>query len=260
MTQGATANWKGEAQARNASKLKGGKVKLTARELETKVLISDRLQRESPVSADALVRRDMVAAMRNAEDQAFLSGSGSENMPKGLTGWAVAANKFAANATVDLANIRGDLRAMIDRLTANNLPLEQPALFMSHRTRNFLAWDVVDADGRLVFQEQLSRTETGSDGFLNGIPVYATNNLADNLGAGNDESTIVLAEMADIVIGQGPNLRVKVSNEASVTDETGTLVSAFERGLTVIMIESELDLVSRHAESIAVLQAVTWGA
>jgi ABC-type uncharacterized transport system ATPase subunit len=61
-------------------------------------------------------------------------------------------------------------------------------------------------------------------------------------------------------LAEEAGMRIRASNEASFTDSTGTLVSAFDLGLTVVIIERDIDFAMAHDEDVTVIEEVRWGA
>lgn len=253
-TSGAAAIYEGENQGGGAvTQPGGGQIVLTSKKLKAIVPVSnDFLQFSAGDSADEFIRDDLVAALATREDQAFLRDDGSENKPKGMRFWAVAGNIIASQGTT-LAFIRADVNDLVSALENADVRMIRPTWFMSPRSKNFLMFEVVDADGRQVFESQLSA------GQWQGFPVFVTNNLPNNLGGGSDESEVYLVDMADAIIGDVSDLSIVADSSAAYT-ESGSLVSAFERDQTVMRAISKHDFAMRHDQSIGVKTGVQWGA
>jgi len=256
ITTDPTAGWVGEGKSRTASNLRTGQLNFSAKTLQGKSSITQALLRRSGQNAETIVRNGLIRVLANAEDQAFLAGAGTEFTPKGMLNWAVSANKFNANATINLSNVQNDLRTAMSNLTDNNVDIDQAVWFMSWRTRNFLAFSLRDVDDRPLFRDEL----TGTPATLNGQRVWVTNNIPNNLGTGTNESRVYFAAMNEAWLAEEPGLRIRASTEASFVDETGATVSAFDQGLMVIIIERDLDFAMAHGEAVSVIQQVTWGA
>ncbi len=251
-----TAGWVGEGKRRKASNLKTGSLVFTGKTIQGKSALTQKLLRRSGQNAEQIVRNGLVRVMANEEDKTFFSGSGSEFKPRGMLNWAIAANKFDANATVNLTNVQDDLRTQMSKLTDNNVDIDMAQWFMSWRTRNFLAFSLRDTEDQPAFKGEM----TADTPTLNGQRVWVTNNIPNNLGGGNDESRIYFPAMDQAWLAEESGLVVKASTEASFEDDTGTIVSAFDHGLMVIIIERDLDFAMAHGEAVAVMEAVTWGA
>jgi len=248
---GATASYIGEQQNMPKTEVTMRQVKLTAKKLAALVPISNDLIRYASVAADTIVRDDMLRAVAQAEDSAFIRANGTSYTPKGLLNWCVAANKFNANATINLANVTDDLKKLKGLLEDGNVRMLRPAWILNPRSKRYLEF-VRDANGNFAFREEINA------GKLLGYPFRATTLVPKNLGGGSDESEIYFADFADVVIGDVPMMVLEVSSEASYDDGTGTLRSAFGRDETVVKVIVEHDLAMRHVESVAVMQVVKW--
>lgn len=251
LTGGARATYVGEAKQITKTQETVGQLKLSEKKLAALVPVSNDLLMNASPDASLLVRDDLIAAMATKEDAAFLRDDGTEFTPKGIRHWAVAANVSASNGTT-LAQVRQDIRELIQALQGANVRMLRPAWIMAPRAKNFMMWDLVTANDTLPFHDELAQ------GRLNGWPVGVTNNVPTNLGAGTD-SELYLVDMADVVIGDAMTLQIALSQEASYTDGSNTR-HAFERDETVVRAISKHDIGMRHDESIAVKTGLGYGA
>ena len=250
-----TAGWVGEGKRRKASNLKTGSLVFTGKTIQGKSALTQKLLRRSGQNAEQIVRNGLVRVLANEEDTTFFSGSGSEFKPKGMLNWAIAANKFNSNATINLTNVQDDLRTQMSKLTDNSVDIDMAQWFMSWRTRNFLAFSLRDTEDQPAFKGEM----TADTPTLNGQRTWVTNNIPNNLGGGNDESRIYFTAMNEAWLAEESGLVVKASTEASFEDDTGTTISAFDHGLMVIIIERDLDFAMAHGEAVAVMEQVKYG-
>ena len=246
---GAIADYVGENQALPRSEPTFSQIRMTARKLAAIVPVSNDLLRQTRGAADRIVRDDLVAALGQREDAAFLRDPGLGNAPKGLRWWAPAGNVFAANGTVSLANTTADLGKLVLALKQANSRMRTPAWFMAPRTEQYLL-TLRDTSGRFVYRDEMV---TGS---LWGYRVQVSTQIPVTLGAGA-ESEIILADMADAVIAEQPGLLVDASPDAAYHDGTG-LVAAFSLDQTVVRCIALHDFAMRNDASVAVLTGVTW--
>lgn len=250
LTGGVAASYIGENKDITATQQTFGQVKLSAKKLACLVPISNDLIRyANGASADNIVRDDMASGIAQAEDSAFIRGAGTSFSPKGLRNWAVAANLIAANVTINLANVVQDMGKLRLALRKANVRFLRAGWIMSPRTENFLM-TLMTVNGVYAFRDEMNT------GKLWNLPYKCTTLIPENLGAGSD-SELYLADFADVVIGEVPNIVVETSTEASYFDGT-QLQSAFSLDQTVIKMIIEHDLGVRHQESIAVLTGVQW--
>jgi HK97 family phage major capsid protein len=255
MTGGATATYIGENQKTPATKQSFGLVKATAKKLGALIPISNDLIRYSGgrLGGDGMVRDDLVTAFAQGEDSAFIRGAGTNYTPKGIRNWCTQFVAATNTSTGTLANARAGLSALKLKLRQGNSRFIRPGWIMSPRTENFLMWNAVDGNGNLPFKDQMEK------GMLMGFPYRVTTLIPENLGGGTNEAEVYLADFADVVIAENPQIIFNVSTEAAYDDGSGTLQSSFQQDQTLIQMIVEHDLVVRHVESIAVLGGTQTG-
>lgn len=258
VASGAQASYIGEQQDAPATGVQFGQVKLSAKKLAALIPVSNDLLRMASQQADRVVRDDMIAAIAQRTDLAFLRGTGSEFSPRGLRsqllGTALAAsNILAANATVNLANVTTDLGRMVLALANLDVPMLRPGYVLAPRTERFLM-DLRDGNGNFAFREEMQA------GRLNGYPYRRTTQVPINLGGGTNESEIYFADFAQVVVGEHMGLEVATSTEAAYVDAQGTMRAAFSRDETIMRGIVQHDIGLRHLAAVCVLTGVTWGA
>lgn len=251
ITGGSTASYIGENTNIPNTEQTFGQLTLTWKKLAALVPVSNDLLRFSSPNADAIVRDDLVSSMALREDLAFIRDDGTTNKPKGLLYWAPSGNKFAADATVNLANVTNDLGKAILLLKSKNVRFIRPGWIMSPRSEFYLL-TVRDANGNFAFRDEMMA------GRLFGYPYAVTTQIPENLGTGSNESEIYLADFADAIIGEATQLIIDASTEAAYHDGSN-VVAAFSLDQTVIRVIAQHDFAMRHEESVAVITGVTWG-
>ena len=250
ITAGSTASYIGESQNLPTSEPTFGQINLTWKKLAVLIPVSNDLLRFNTEGADAIVRDDAVGAMATREDQAFLRDDGSEFTPKGILNWVPTAHAFDANATVNLANVTADLAAQILLLREAHCKFLRPAWIMAPRTEFYLL-SVRDANGNFAYRDEMLR------GTLWGFPYGSTTEFPTNLGAGSDESQIMLVDFADVLLGESNTLEIMASDVAAYHDGSN-VQAAFSLDQTVLRLIAHHDIAVRHEESLSVMNAVTW--
>lgn len=246
---GASASYLGENTNLAVTQPQFGQLRLTARKLGALVPISNDLIRFATPSADTIVRDDLVRAIAQREDAAFIRDNGLSNAPKGLRYWAPAGNIIPANASVSLTNTTMDLGKLVLALKNANVRMISPGWIMSPRTEEYLM-NVRDGLGNFAYRPEML------NGRLRTWNYATTTQIPNNLGAGS-ESELYFADFADVVIGDVMTLRLDASTEAAYFDGT-TVQAAFSLDQTVIRAIVEHDLGMRHDFSVGVLTGVTW--
>ena len=253
---GATATYIAEAADIPETQQTFREVVLQAKKLTAIIPITNELLNDASGNVDAFIRDDLVTAMAERSDLAFLRGDGTSNTPIGFLNLVDAANTIPANATVNLQNVTFDLGKAELGLLNNNVPLEGCAWIMSHRSATYLR-DVRDGNGNKGFPE-MSGGSVGADRQrLRGLPVFTTSQIPNNLGAGN-ESEIYLANMRHVLVGETGGMDIDSSMEASWFDGANT-VSAFSKDVTLIRARWRHDIDIRQVFCLALLTGVTWG-
>jgi HK97 family phage major capsid protein len=192
-----------------------------------------------------MVRNDLVSAMAQAEDNAFIRSDGSAASPRGIKSWA-ASTQASAGST--LANMITDLEFLLLALKNANVRFIQPGWMMSPRTELALM-TVTNTNGFYMFRQEML---TGN---LWKIPYATSTQIPINISGSGSE--MYLVDFADVVIGESKQLILDTSTEAAFNDGTG-MQSSFQQDQTVIRAIAEHDLVMRHDLSAAYLSAVPY--
>ena len=250
MAGGAAASYIGENANIPRTQPDFGEVIAQAKKLAALVAMSNDLLRRTDAGSETMVRDDLVAAIGQRSDLAFIRDLGTAATPKGLRYWAPTANVIAANGTVNLANVTTDLGKLMLALLNGNVRMLRPGWLFAPRTYVYLT-TVRDANGNYAFRAEMLA------GTLWGFPYAMTTQIPTNLGAGTNESEVYFVDFADVVIAEATTLMIDSSSEAAYHDGS-TVIAAFSMDQTVVRSIIEHDLVMRHAESVAVLTAVTW--
>lgn len=260
MTGGAVGGYIGESDNLPKEQQTFGQVVAQARKLGVLVPVSNDLTRRANRNADALIRDDLVSALAQKSDLAFIRNPGSSGTPKGLKFWAAAGNKFASHtavpASVTLQGVTDDLGKAMQNLGDADIAFTTPGWIIEWRTWRFLI-TLRDGNGNLVFKPEM---DTGT---LFGFPYARTSQLPRNLDfslqGDNDETEIYFADFAEVLIAETTQIMLDASADAAYFD--GAVVqAAFSRDETVVRAIVEHDLVVRHDEAISVIEGVVYGA
>ena len=252
ITGGAAGSYIAENQNMTATEQTFGQVVANAKKLAALVPVSNDLIRRRGDS-NTIVRDDLVAALAQASDLAFIRSDGTSGEPKGMRFWAQAANILTVNATVNTENVLADLGTAIQTLMDGNVRMLRVGWMFSPRTWRALL-TATASTGQMVLRDEMQA------GRLFGFPFSISTQIPDNLAVtGTNESEIYLADFADLVIAETVGLILDASTEAAYHDGSN-VVAAFSLDQTVVRAIMEHDLVARHEESIVVLSDVDWTA
>jgi len=264
VTTGATASYIGENANAPKSEERFGQITLSFKKLAALVPVSNDLIRYASPSADAIVRDDVVRALAQREDLAFISGDGTGSTPKGIKNWINPANRYNANGTVNLANVAIDLGKALQNLMAANIPMivEQQSGYpnqagptarcgwiFSPRTYRYLT-TLQNANGFYVFRDEMLR------GTLWGFPFRVTTQVSESISGTNSE--VYFGAFAHAVIGEALGIMVDASQEAAYHDGS-QVIAAFSQDQTVIRVLAEHDFALRYDKAFTLIEAVTWG-
>lgn len=252
---GAIADYGAEQTNAVATNVTVRQIRMSARKMTALVPISNDILRFSSVAADAIVREDVVRAIAQRADLAFIRGDGSGNSPRGLRYLAPASNVIQAPAltgtlVTDLQNVTQALGKLELALMAANAPMSRPGWIMAPRTMVYLQ-NLRDLNGNLVYSDEMSR------GTLRGKPFRRTTLIPTNLDASGVNSEIYLADFADVVIAEAGSLLIDVSDTAAYNDGS-QLQAPYSRDEAVVRAIVQHDIAMRHDPSVAVMTGVNW--
>jgi len=251
LTAGSAAGYIGENQNAPATQPVFGQVQMVAKKLAAIVPVSNDMIRRTAGDTNTMIRDDLVAAIAQRSDLAFIRGDGTAGSPKGLKFWTPSANAIACNASPVTENVINDLGRLITLLMQSNVRMIRPSWVMAPRTQIALM-TALDANSNYVFRQEML------GGTLWGWPFATTTQIPIDLTVtGSAESELYLADFADVVIGETTSLMLSASDTAAYHDGSG-VVSAFSLDQNVVRAIVEHDMVVRHAESIAYLKDVDW--
>lgn len=252
MTAGAAGAWlAAEGDNLSTSEPTFGQLKLVEKKYGVIIPYSNDLTRNASLDAVRVVREDLLRAVANDEDVAFLKGTGLTGQPKGIYNWISAAGKDNSAGTT-LANLRTDIRVAKNRLDTNNVPYVRRAWFMHSRSMNYMGWEAVDGNGNFAFPS----LQNAGGASLGGDPVYRDNNISITLG-GSTNTEIYYVEMTECFIGDAMDMEIEVFPNG-VYNQGSSLRSGISRDESCLRLIRKVDFGMRHTEAAHVLEAVAY--
>lgn len=250
LNAGATAYYVAEGATITVSQPSLGKISLTKRKLAAIVPMSNELLRNPSVSADMLVRNDLLAQIALKRDYAFFRGSGVSGEPKGVKNWIAAGNSFASTGTSTAQKI-ADLTKAIRLVDESNVPLSSGAFAFSPRTKWALA-ATLDGQTRFVFAEMLAA------GNLFGFKFGASTQIPNTLGGGSD-SEVYFGAFNDAILGTDSATGLTVELFPNGTYYDGSAIqSGISNDQSVIRAMEAHDVALRHTNTFALITGVAW--
>ena len=218
-----TSAWWNEGATISSTEATFEAVTLTARKLAAYCLISNESLADSTPALRDVLAYDFAASMASALDDAFLEGSGSPPVPKGIRNFASIGVTYGLTNAVDTdggrptMNLLGDQLARVEAAGGN---VETCAWFMNPRTWADIQ-AMLDDEGRyLLTADPTIRTRRS----LWGVPVYTSGNISvteTRGGSGAVCSYAALCDMSQIVIGRRDEIQLRYSEDFSFdTDQT----------------------------------------
>lgn len=258
ITAGATVAYRNETGVPTASDLQTGQVKLTSKELVGIAIISQKLLKLSDYAVDLIVRDDLIAAMSEREDLAFLRGDGSSDTPTGLRNLVNASHvlDFSASGTApSLATVKSTLSQMRLKPKQAKIPVRNPTWLLSPRIEEFLM-SLVDGNGNPVYEKEM--VERGT---LSNIPYKMSLQIPENLsdGAGHTDATeIYYVEASNVMIGDAEEVNAEIIPNAAYDNGSGTVISGVSKLQDAVRVVSSHDIGVRHDKTIVVGNKVRW--
>lgn len=249
-TGGASATYRGEAQNAAVGDVTFGSEKLTAKILDVIVIVSDQMVRYPSVSAQQMVRDDAINAIAQAEDYAFLRGTGTEYSPLGLLNKPGIASFTAKASVTAFQDVLDDLAGAKKRLkpNADNEAL-RPVWFITPDAETYLMSRVGSEGQPTALASAMLANKT-----ILGIPYFVSSKLPYVAGTSAD---FALVDMSDVIIGDTLNYQVSTSQEATIT-VGGQPVNLFQSGQMAIRVTAEHDIGLRHPTSVVWGRTAKW--
>lgn len=254
-TSGGAGYWVGEGQAKPLTKFDFSRTTLEPLKVANIAVVTEEVLRNSSPSADAIIRDQLVAALRERLDTDFIdlskaavAGVSPASITNGVTP--------IPSTGGDAEGIRADIRALFGSfIAANNAPTS--GVFIMSATTALALSLMVNPLGQADFPGI-----SMNGGTLQGLPVIVSEYVAGDV--------VVLVNANDIYLGDEGGFAVDMSREASLqmgdapshnsTTPTGAqLVSLWQTNSVGFRAEREINWAKRRASAVAVLGDVTWG-
>lgn len=259
-TSGGNAAWVGEGKGKPVTSVAFDSVTLGHNKVATIAVLTKELARLSTPSAEMLVRDTLSRAVIERLDidftdpnHAATTGVAPASITNGLTALTTAGTS-ADNARTDVAVIVKTY--LEDNQDPSGLVLIMP---------NSLALSLSLLRNSLGQREFPDLGVNG--GMLEGIPVIASQYVANASGSGN---LVIAVKASDIFLADDGNVSIDVSEQASVqmsdaptinaTDGTGaSLVSLWQTNSVGIRAEREITWVKARSGAVVYMDDVNWG-
>lgn len=240
LISGTDAEYIGENRAKNAKNPKYANIKLSAKKLRAKVVVSNDILRSSAYEADMSIRDDMVMQMALKMDFTAMFGAGTQFSPRGISN-IPNVNKPAATQGLPTAANIGDPVKAVER---NNSAMKSPG-WIFNTDFKWLVWAITDGNGNFIYRDQLDR------GLLLGHPFVVSNQIPTGT-TGKNTTTVFFGDFAEFLIGDQMAMEIKAFDQMTYKDEAGNDQNAADNDQTVFQGIMIHDMAASHGEVFSV--------
>lgn len=265
-TSGGEGYWVGEGKAKPLTKFDFERKTLEPLKVANIAVATEEVLRDSSPSAEAIIRDQLVAALRARLDTDFINPAKAAvagTSPASITNGVTAIP--SAGGTAD--DVRSDIQKLFGAfIAANNAP-----------TSGVWIMSATVALALSLMQNPLGQAEfpgiSMNGGTLFGLPVIVSEYVPVVTGStdpADDGAYVVLVNASDIYFADDGDVAVDLSREASLemadnpahnsgTPTPAQLVSMFQTNSVAFRAERTLNWMARRANAVQVLSAVKWG-
>ena len=204
---GTSASWIGEGKAAPITNAAFSDLEVGSHKLGAIAVFTEELLRRSEPAAEALVRDDLLAAVVQAVDVAFIDQANAGIAGVKPASIANAATTAAASGTT-AAKARDDVKAAYMAAVTANQPIASAVWLMHPSTALSLSMMTNATTG----QREFPGVDFVTGGNFEGLPVVLSTNVPGTAVAGYD---LILAVQNEILLAEG-GLAIDASREASL--------------------------------------------
>jgi hypothetical protein len=259
-TGGGAGYWVGEGKAKPLTSFDFARTTLEPLKVANICVLTDEVIRDSSPSAEAIVRDQLVEALKARLDIDFIDPAKTASAGVSPASITNAAANGAASGTGDADDVRADIRSLLQEYIAANNPPTSGVLIMQSGTALALSM-MVNALGQNEFNG------IGMNGGnLLGIPVITSEHVPSGI--------IVMVNASDVYLADEGGFRLDMSREASVEmldssltgDSIGVVpgtaastVSLWQTNSVGFLAERTINWAARRSTAVAYLSGVAWG-
>jgi HK97 family phage major capsid protein/HK97 family phage prohead protease len=260
-TTGGAGYWVGEGAAKPLTKFDFTRTRLEPLKVANIAVCTMEVLRDSSPSAEAIVRDQLAAALRERLDIDFIDPAKTAAAGVSPASITNGATPITASGTGTADDVRADIRAIFGAfIAANNAP-----------TSGVWIMPATTALALSLMQNPLGQAEfpgiNMNGGSLFGLPVIVSE-YVPTVSAG---ANVVLVNAQDIYLADEGGINVDMSREASLEMDTtpshtstsppeSQLVSLWQTNSVGFLAERTINWAARRAEAVQVLENVNWGA
>jgi HK97 family phage major capsid protein len=208
--------------------------------------ISNQLLQDANPAVDSLVTADLAKRLTALEETAFLSGSGT-NQPLGILNTPGITARTLASTSVTAAGALLD--TVLDSILAIQTNHGQPSAILMHprtwtriiKDRNTAGVYTIDAAPAQTNADFSSPRPSG--GTLFGVRVVLSNRIPTNLGAGTNESRVIVGDFREALILDRQGITVDESPHVYFTTNQTVFRAEMRVGFTAARTPAAFDVI-----------------
>jgi hypothetical protein len=259
-TGGGEGYWVGEGKAKPLTSFDFARTTLEPLKVANICVLTDEVIRDSSPSAEAIVRDQLVEALKARLDIDFINPAKTASAgvsPASITNGAANA---AASGTGDADDVRADIRSLLGEYIAANNPPTTGVLVMQSGTALALSM-MVNALGQNEFNG------IGMNGgALLGIPVITSEHVPVGVIAMINASDVYLADEGGFRLDMSREASVEMLDSSLTGDSIGVVpgtaastVSLWQTNSVGFLAERTINWARRRTSAVAYLTGVAWG-
>ena len=230
-------SWGGEETVGGITEPTFGEVNMRAKKLFAKTAMSNTLIRESGVNIEGWVAEDLMRKARIALDDALLNGTGSQYQPLGLANNPNVQTSGSSSTAFGLTT-PNDMVALLEQA---NVRMENVHWLLNPMGESWIR-NKAFSSGPFAWSDEMSRT-----GKLRGYD-FQSSSTVKYVDTATDYADFWLGDFAEMMFGISKDISIEVSREGTFTDN-GSVISAFDRDLTLIRLIAEVDFACRQPKA-----------
>ncbi len=259
-TAGGEGYWVGEGKGKPLTSFDFSRTTLEPLKVANICVLTEEVIRDSSPSAEAIVRDQLVEALRARLDIDFISPTKTADSGVSPASITNAAPNGAASGTGDADDVRADIRSLLNEYIAANNPPTTGVIVMRSDTALALSM-MVNALGQSEFNG------IGMNGgTLLGIPVITSQHVPSGI--------VVMVNASDIYLADEGGFRLDMSREASlemldsslamdaigvVPGTAASMVNLWQTNCVGFLAERTINWAARRSTAVAYLSGVAWG-
>lgn len=258
-TAGGEGYWVGEGKGKPLTKFDFARTTLEPLKVANICVLTEEVIRDSSPSAEAIVRDQLVEALKARLDIDFIDPAKTASAGVSPASITNAAPNGAASGT-DAEAVRDDIRSLLGEYIAANNPPTSGVLIMRSDTALAISM-MVNALGQNEFNGI-----TMNGGTLLGIPVITSQHVPAGI--------VVMVNASDIYLADEGGFRLDMSREASlemldsslamdsigvVPGAAASMVNLWQTNSVGFLAERAINWAARRSSSVAYLSGVAWG-